>query len=112
MVAEAELTEDDTRKRECHRHVGDFTLFWSGVFPEALGHRRVCHSAEALIDFQRQGKRSYLLASTYGHEQAPVLRRLSDEFELCAFGLSCVRKEWERHDPEPSGGIPRSILGA
>jgi hypothetical protein len=26
-----------------------------------------------------------------------VLRRLSEEFELCAYGLSQVRREWERH---------------
>ena len=24
------------------------------------------------------------------------MRRLSDEYELCAFGLSQVRKEWEK----------------
>ena len=29
------------------------------------------------------------------------LRRLSDEFDLCAFGLSRVRREWERFDPGP-----------
>src|ERR1700761_5306701 len=35
MVAEAEGSADDRRRRECHRHVGDFTLFWTGVYPEA-----------------------------------------------------------------------------
>ena len=30
---------------------------------------------------------------------APVLRRLSEEFELCAYGLSQVRHEWERSQP-------------
>jgi hypothetical protein len=29
-------------------------------------------------------------------EEAAVLRRLSDEFELCAYGLHEVRREWER----------------
>lgn len=112
MLAEAESADDDARKRECHRHVGDFTLFWTGVFPEALSQLRASHSADHLLDFQRQGKRSYFLASTYGDEHAPVLRRLSEEFELFAFGLSRVRKEWERNEPEPQGGLPRSILGA
>ena len=23
-------------RREVHRHIGDFTLFWTGVYPEAL----------------------------------------------------------------------------
>ncbi len=36
MVAEAEAAGDAARRRECHRHVGDFTLFWTGVYPEAL----------------------------------------------------------------------------
>ena len=29
-------------------------------------------------------------------EEAPVLRLLSEEFELCSVGLSHVRKEWEK----------------
>ena len=36
MVAEAEAAADAARRRECHRHVGDYTLFWTGVYPEAL----------------------------------------------------------------------------
>src|SRR3954471_13363929 len=29
MLAEAEAATDADRRRECHRHVGDFTLFWT-----------------------------------------------------------------------------------
>ena len=36
MVAEAESAGDENRRGECHRHVGDYTLFWTGVYPEAL----------------------------------------------------------------------------
>ncbi|MEW4567579.1 hypothetical protein AB1L88_06890 [Tautonia sp. JC769] len=96
MIAEAESSGDEDRRRECHRHVGDFTLFWTGVYPEALPRLRTALAADHLINFQEQGKRSYYLASTYEGDQAPVLRRLSVEFELCAFGLSRVRQEWER----------------
>lgn len=96
MIAEAESSGEEERRRECHRHVGDFTLFWTGVYPEALPKLRRALSVDHLIDFQEQGKRSYYLASTYEGDQAPVLRRLSVEFELCAFGLSRVRREWER----------------
>jgi hypothetical protein len=107
MVAEAEAAADDERRGECHRHVGDYTLFWTGVYPEALTKLQARGSPDHLIDYQRQGKRSYYLASMLDEAQAPVLRRLSDEFELCAFGLSRVRREWERHDPEPPRG-PRA----
>lgn len=98
MIAEAESTSDDDRRKECHRHVGDFTLFWTGVYPEALSRLREALSADHLLNFQQQGKRSYFLASTFEGDEAPVLRRLSVEFELCAFGLSLVRQEWERGD--------------
>ncbi len=109
MVAEAENSPDDDRRRECHRHVGDFTLFWTGVYPESLPKLRSAASADCLVDFQEQGKRSYYLASTYRGEEAPVLRRLSVEFELCAFGLSRVRREWERKD---GPGTKGPVIGA
>lgn len=112
MIAEAEAAPDAGRRCECHRHVGDYTLFWTGVYPEALPKLQGWGSPDRLIDFRRQGKRSYYLASTLDDDEAPVLRRLSDEFELCAFGLSRVRREWERHDAEPTRGpiAPGSVL--
>ncbi len=62
------------------------------------------------IDYCAQGKRSYYIASTFGdapfHGEAVVLRRLSDEFELCAYGLSQVRREWERQRNNTAGGPP------
>ena len=55
---------------------------------------------DLFINYCAQGKRSYYIASTFAdepfREEAPVLRRLSDEFELCAYGLTEVRREWER----------------
>lgn len=107
MVAEAEAAPDAERRRECHRHVGDFTLFWTGVYPEAIHKLQGADSPDHLIHYQQQGKRSYYLASTLDDgDDAPVLRRLSHEFELLAYGLSRVRREWERHEPEsPQGPI-------
>jgi hypothetical protein len=114
MLTEAEAADDDARRRECHRHVGDFTLFWTGVYPEALPKLQGNYSADALINFQQQGKRSYDLASKLSarSDEGCVFRRLSDQFELCAFGLSCVRRAWEtfetdRHSP---GSTSRPIV--
>jgi hypothetical protein len=105
MVAEAESAPSAERRRECHRHVGDFTLFWTGVYPEALAKLQGTDTADHLIHYQQQGKRSYYLASTLEEgDEAPVLRRLSHEFELCAFGLSRVRREWEKHEAEATRG--------
>ena len=105
MVVEAEgLPPEGRTRREVHRHIGDFTLFWTGVYPEALRRLRSALSRDHFIDYCEQGKRSYYLASTFDddayRDQAPVLRRLSEEFELCAYGLNQVRREWERARPQ------------
>ena len=115
MVAEAEATGDAERKRQCHRHVGDFTLFWTGVYPERLRRLRDALSKDHFIDYCAQGKRSYYIASTFAddpyREEAPVLRRLSAEFELCAYGLNQVRHEWERRHPGDAGQKRQQLLG-
>lgn len=99
MMLEAEQRQGKPR-REIYRHIGDFTLFWTGVYPEALSHLQSPDRRDHLLDYLEQGKRSYLIASTYEEEpyqaEAPILRRLSVEFELCSLGLQQVRKEWER----------------
>lgn len=104
MVIEAEQMPPEGRtRREVHRHIGDFTLFWTGVYPEALRKLRSQWTKDHFIDYCAQGKRSYFIASTFEgdpfKEEAPVLRRLSDQFELCAYGLTQVRREWERTGP-------------
>ncbi|MDA0659228.1 MAG: hypothetical protein O2931_10875 [Planctomycetota bacterium] len=107
MLLEAEQRVGESR-RDVHRHVGDFTLFWTGVYPETLTqlHGREI-SADQWLDFCAQGKRSYWIASTIdavdsGSESATaeILERLSRQFELCAYGLREVRREWERGDDD------------
>jgi hypothetical protein len=101
MLMEAEAVPREGRtSREMHRHIGDFTLFWTGVYPEVLKRLQSPVSKDHFIDYCEQGKRSYYIASTFEQEpykeESPVLRRLSERFELCAFGLTKVRHEWER----------------
>jgi hypothetical protein len=99
LAAEAMPPEGRTR-REVYRHIGDFTLFWTGVFPEALRRLQSVMTKDHFLDYCEQGKRSYYIASTFEGEafrdEALVLRRLSADFELCAYGLNQVRREWER----------------
>lgn len=104
MVDSAEQAAEAQERCERHRHVGDYTLFWTGVYPEAIGRLKAGGSADSLIDYCRQGKRSYDLASRLDDRRAAVLRRLSHEFELCAFGLTRVRQEWEKLDASGDGG--------
>lgn len=110
MVAEAEkLPPEGRTRREYHRHIGDFALFWSGLFPESVERGNHGHCRDSRVFFMSQGKRSYHIAGTFDEEQyrneAAVFLRLSEQFELCAYGLREVRREWEElaHQPLPPG---------
>jgi hypothetical protein len=116
MMLEAEAVPPEGRtRREFYRHIGDFTLFWTGVYPEALNRLRSVLVKDHFIDYCAQGKRSYYIASTFADEpyrkEAPVLRRLSEDFELCAYGLNQVRREWERDQPGAADQANRRLLG-
>jgi hypothetical protein len=105
MFSEAEQRFGAAR-RKVHQHIGDFTLFWSGMYPEALCDRQVPTAKDVLIDYCQHGKRSYMIASSIEVDEdseAPseVLERLSTEFELCAYGLREIRNEWSRRDDPP-----------
>ncbi|HPF40514.1 MAG TPA: hypothetical protein P5081_09915 [Phycisphaerae bacterium] len=111
MLTATELSEHatpDIRKREYHRHIGDFTLFWTGVYPENLRriHRR--QAKDDLIDYFDQGKRSYLIASNLSaaglDPPGEVLAELSDKFEYCVYGLGLVRQRWESGESESGPG--------
>lgn len=97
------LAEDAEARRRVHRHIGDFTLFWTGVYPENIRriHRR--HTRDDLLSYFEQGKRSYLIASDLSTDNteppAQLLYTLSEQFEYCVYGLGLVRKGWEEGDP-------------
>jgi hypothetical protein len=102
MLAEADVLLDAPsfeRERTVHKHIGDYTLFWAGIYPEALRLLRAPGRMDSLIDYIRQGKQSYYIVSTFQQgpyaREARLFRQLSDEFELCQYGLSLVRREWE-----------------
>jgi hypothetical protein len=88
------------REREVHKHIGDFTMFWAGIYPEALPNLQSQWRKDHLLDYMRQGKNSYAIAASFDYgayrQQATVLKKLSDEFELCVYGLSHVRGEMDR----------------
>lgn len=100
MLAEAE-SRVGLARRDVHRHIGDVTLFWTGVYPEALKRLRAVETKDFFVDYCNQGKRAYFIASTIETDRdedaaSELLQRLSFQFELCAYGLGEVRREWER----------------
>ncbi|HEX3997116.1 MAG TPA: hypothetical protein VHX65_01030 [Pirellulales bacterium] len=112
------LVEADARvgeaKRQVHRHIGDFTLFWSGVYPEALSHLQRGPQKDFFLDYCEHGKRAYYIASTLpardndAKKENALLERLSHDFELCVYGLGEVRRQWERRDE--NGEAPRGPI--
>lgn len=89
-------------KREVHRHIGDFTLFWSGMYPEALRELQGPDRRDQFVSYCEQGKRAYGIASAIEDDRptatCDLLKRLSDNFEMCAYGLREIRREFERGD--------------
>ena len=110
MVMEAEAIPPEGRTyREVHRHIGDVTLFWTGLFPDGVRRKRTGWAKDCFVGYATCGKRSYRIASSFEsdpyREEAAVLRRLSDEFELCAFGLNKVREELDSLKGDVVGGV-------
>lgn len=92
-------------RREVHRQIGDFTLFWTGVYPEAVQRLRRNARQDYFVDYPTEGKRAYWIASTIESEDSvptsnAVLERLSIHFELLACGLREVRRQWEQRAGE------------
>ena len=73
MIAEAEKRVGDA-KRDIHRHIGDFTLFWAGVYPETL-RKGTTTKTDDLVNYCQQGKRSYLIASQISYRRKHRPRR-------------------------------------
>ena len=62
------LTEAENRiglaRRDVHRHIGDVTLFWTGVYPESLPRLKAVEKKDYFVDYCAQGKRAYQIAAT------------------------------------------------
>jgi hypothetical protein len=88
------------RERQVRKHIGDYTLFFSGMFPESINAVRLRrHRLDSFVDWMKAGKESYYIVSKFdGFEYtkvAPLFSRLSSHFEQCVYGLNCVKSELE-----------------
>lgn len=112
MLGEAERRLGEARRR-LHRQIGDFALFWAGMFPEALRRTSRLGDHDQFHEYCAQGKLAYLMAARIEPVQreevsSELLVRLGERFELCAYGLREIRREWEQQDGDPD--LPRTIL--
>lgn len=86
------------RERQVRKHIGDYTLFFTGMFPESINHFRLRRQRlENFVDFMKAGKESYYIVSRFDQFEyakvAPLFARLSQEFESCVYGLNMVKNE-------------------
>ena len=86
------------RERQVRKHIGDYTLFFTGMFPESINHFRLRRNRmENFVDWMKAGKESYYIVSKFDvfeySKVAPLFASLSKNFEQCVFALNRVKNE-------------------
>ena len=88
-------------ERTLRRHIGDYTLFMTGVFREHVERLAVTGY------YQHEGRRAYRFVSETaragGGADASLFKRLSDRFEQYAGALSYARKVHFPSEQWPAG---------
>jgi hypothetical protein len=83
------------QERERRKHIGDYTLFYTGMYPEATQHWE--RQRDNFLTMVQAGKESYYIVSQFDlfeyAQEAPFFARLSSSFEACIYGLNMVRSE-------------------
>ena len=91
------------REKTLRRHIGDFTLFMTGIFRDHV------HRMAAVGFYEQQGRRAYRFvwetARAEGEPDAPLYQRLSERFEHYSGALSYMRKVYFQ-DQHPWAGPP------
>ena len=94
------------RERAVRTHIGDYTLFLAGLFPEYVTsyRRRWKPAPDVMVDYVQTGRESYYIVSCFDQfeykDEAPVFRRLAEKFELCVYGLHLVKRDLERYQQD------------
>jgi hypothetical protein len=86
------------RERQVRKHIGDYTLFFAGMFPESINHYRLRKQRlESYVDWMKAGKESYYIVSKFEYFEyakvAPMFAQLSSKFEECVYGLNQVKND-------------------
>jgi hypothetical protein len=96
-------------ERELRKHIGDFTLFFTGMYPDSM-HLWRQRRSDSFFEMVRAGKESYFIVSQFDlfeyAREAPFFARLASSFEACIYGLNLVRRELDRLKAiaPPNGG--------
>lgn len=98
MLAESDPLASGSfdRERLVRKHIGDYTLFLTGMFPEYVARipRRGLR-LDSVIDYVRAGKESYRIVAAFNQfeyrQAAPLFSKLAEQFEFCVYGLNRVK---------------------
>ncbi len=67
------------------------------------------------MDYVKAGKESYGVVAAFDQSEyageAPLFRKLADNFELCVFGLNLVKEELERLQRAYYRGLREALEG-
>jgi hypothetical protein len=88
------------RERQVRKHIGDYALFFAGMFPESINHFRLRRQRlENFVEWIKAGKESYYIVSKFEHFEyakvAPLFATLARNFEGCVYGLNMVKNDLE-----------------
>jgi hypothetical protein len=86
------------RERAVRKHIGDYTLFFTGMFPESINKFRLRKNRlENYVEWMKAGKESYYIVSKFEFFEyakvAPLFATLSQNFEQCVYGLNMVKND-------------------
>jgi hypothetical protein len=101
------------REREVRKHVGDYSLFLAGMFPDSM-HRMRRQRLSGLLELVMAGKQSYYVVSKFDvgeyAAEAQMFGNLAERFESCVYGLNLVRAELDKRKYLIGGKRDRGLL--
>ena len=99
------------QERHIRKHIGDYTLFLTGMYPESL---HLLRQRARFLQMVRAGKESYWIVSQFNvfeyALEAPLFMRLAESFEGCVYGLTKVRGEMEKRMALPPATNTQRIM--
>src|SRR5271157_1672381 len=103
------------RERQVRKHIGDYVLFFSGMFPESINHYRLRRQRlENFIDLIKAGKESYYIVSKFDQFEyarlAPLFGKLARDFESCVYGLNLVKGDLDEMQHPISSQVKQIVM--
>jgi hypothetical protein len=102
------------REREVRRHIGDYTLFFLGLFPEYVHRHATTRVPDMFLDWAQVGRRSYRIVAAFNlgpyAREAPLFAKLSDQYDFCVVGLNFVKEDLARLS-DPRARALRAAFG-